>query len=201
MSLRKPGIRALGIAESFSRARKTPAEPLGGKSVVAGVVLRADGALDGAALSEITVGGMDATRGVLDLLHTLHREDLQVVLLGGCVWAWFNIVDLQEVARAARAPLVCITYEESRGLDKYLKEYFPGDWEERLAAYRSLGQREPTWLPSGHSVYVRSFGLTRSEVQEVLGRFTRHGRVPEPIRVARLVARAALRHWGSLRSP
>ena len=194
MTFQKPGIRALGIAESFSRQRKSPSERVSGKSVVAGVVLRADGALDGVALSEITVGGTDATRGVLDLLETLHREDLQVVMLGGCVWAWFNILDLEQVARAARTPVICVTYEESPGLEKYLQEYFPEGWQARAEAYRALGQRERFPLPGGHTIYARTLGLTRTDARTLLEKFTRHGKVPEPIRVARLVARAALRH-------
>ncbi|MEM3086504.1 MAG: DUF99 family protein [Halobacteria archaeon] len=180
----KPGVRALGVAESFRKRGK--------KSLLAGVVLRSDGPVDGVALESATVGGMDATDGILRLHRALRRDDVPLLFLGGCVISWFNIVDLERVHRETRIPLVCVTYEESPGLEGHLRDLFPEDGEERVALYRSLGKRERFRLATGHDVYARFLGLTRKGAQEWLDRFTRHGKVPEPVRVARLVARAAL---------
>lgn len=180
----KPGVRALGIAESFRKRGK--------RSVLAGVVLRSDGPVDGVALESITVGGMDATDGVLRLYRALRRDDIPLVFLGGCVISWFNIVDLERVHRGTGLPLVCVTYGESPGLEGHLRDLFPEDGEARVALYRGLGRRERIRLATGHDIYARILGLPRKEAQQWLDRFTLHGKVPEPVRVARLVARAAL---------
>ncbi len=180
----KRGVRALGVAESFRKRGK--------RSVLAGVVLRSDGPVDGVALDSVTVGGMDATQGVLRLFGTLRRDDIQAVFLGGCVISWFNIVDLERVHRETGLPLLWVPYEESPGLEHHLRHLIPGDGEGRVALYRRLGTREKFRLRTGHDVFVRVLGLARREAQEWLDRFTRHGKVPEPVRVARLVARAAL---------
>ena len=69
----KKGIRVLGVAESF--VRDFPS------SVLAGVVMRGDFYIDGISLSSATVGGMDATRGVIELFKGLARDDLNVIFI------------------------------------------------------------------------------------------------------------------------
>ncbi len=185
LQLHKKGVRVLGIAESFVKGGK--------ESVLAGVVMRADLLIDGFSFSKITVGGMDATDGVLRIFNKLGRRDVNAIFLNGCVISWFNIIDLHRVHGVTGLPVLCVTYEESEGLEKYLREYFP-DCEERIKAYKSLGGREKIVLHTGHEVLVRSLGLeTKERVKVVLDKFTLQGSIPEPLRVARLLARALLR--------
>ncbi|NYT01361.1 MAG: DUF99 family protein [Methanosarcinales archaeon] len=187
LQLQKKGLRVLGIAESFVR---TP--PL---SRLAGVVMRGDLRIDGAALAEITVAGDDATAGVLEIFQELDRSDVNAVMLNGAVISWFNIIDLQQVYEELGLPLVCLTYEESGGLDRYIQEYFA--WpEEKLRLYHRLGEREALTLKTGYQVYARALGIDLQEAKALLNRFTLDGRVPEPLRVARLMARSALRLEG-----
>jgi len=88
--------------------------------------------------------------------------------------------------------LVCLTYEESPGLEKYIREHFPSP-DEKLRLYRKLGVRQGVHLRTGHQVFVRVWGATPDEARILLNKFTQDGRVPEPVRLARLAARAALR--------
>jgi len=185
MKLGKKGIRALGIAESFIKK--------GDKSILAGIVMRGDMHIDGVAIAKISVGGMDATDGIIEIFRSLSREDIHVILLGGCVISWFNIVDVERVCEETRAPVVCVTYDESEGLEKYIREYFADDCEDRIKLYKKLGARERIKLNTGYEVLVRFIGMTKSEARILLNRFTTHGKIPEPIRVARLTARAVLK--------
>ena len=72
LHLNKKGIRVLGIAESFRRGY--------GKSVLAGVVMRADCVIDGFSFTHITVGGMDGTEGILRLFEALQRDDIKIMI-------------------------------------------------------------------------------------------------------------------------
>ncbi len=184
LHLNKPALRVLAVAESFLRTLPS--------SVLAGVVMRSDLRVDGLAFSRASVGGDDATSAVLRIREQLDREDVNAILLSGAVIAWFNIIDIQEVFHKTGKPLVCLTYEESPGLERYIHEHFPRP-EEKLAAYRRLGRREPVRLKTGFEVYVRTLGAAPDEARVLLNKFTLDGRVPEPVRVARLAARAALR--------
>jgi endonuclease V-like protein UPF0215 family len=184
LRLSKPALRVLGFAESFVRVRQ--------RSKIAGAVMRMDLRLDGLAYASATVGGDDATEAVLQIYKRLDRADINALLLSGAVISWFNIIDLPRVYEEIQRPLVCLTYEESPGLEKYLREYFP-DSVEKLRLYQRLGQREIIRLKTGYEVYIRTLGASVDEARILLNRFTLDGRVPEPVRVARLAARAALR--------
>ena len=184
----KKGIRALGVAESFRKKGKF--------SWLVGVVMRGDMLIDGFGVERTTVGGMDATDKVISLVKRMEREDINVIFLSGCVISWFNVVVLPRVYEELGIPLICLTYEESEGLEKYFKEYFPGDYEKRIRAYRLNGEREELTLKTGLKVFVRYFGLTREETETLLNRWVLTGRYPEPVRVARLLARALLRYYG-----
>lgn len=182
----KPGFRVFGVAESFRPV-------LGDKSVLAGVVMRSDLLVDGFSVGRCTVGGMDATESILEMHRSLGRDDINLLMLGGCIISLFNIVDLGRVAAETGVPLLCVTYNPSEGLSEIIKSRFPADWEERLRVYESNGPRENIVLKTGYTVHVRRVGVSRRSAEVVLNRLTISGRVPEPIRVARLLARSLLR--------
>ncbi len=184
LHLNKTGLRVLGIAESFVRTND--------HSILAGVVMRADLRVDGLAYARASVGGDDATEAVLNIYRELDRKDINAILLEGAVISWFNVIDLEEVWHKTGRPLICLTYQDSSGLVKYIRDYFPGQ-EEKLQRYRNLGQRSPIRLKTGYVVYVRAFGADLEEARMLLNKFTRDGRKPEPLRLASLAARAAHR--------
>jgi hypothetical protein len=183
LHLNKPALRVLGIAESFVRS-----SPI---SILAGVVMRADLRVDGLAYARTTVGGDDATEAVLNLYRQLDRTDVNALLLSGLAISWFNIIDQREVWDRIQKPVICLTYEESPGLEDYIREYFPQP-EEKLRRYAASGERTSVLLKTGFEVYARAFGATIEDTRILLNKFTRDGRVPEPVRVARLAARACL---------
>jgi len=187
LHVHKKGFRALGISESFVKG-------ISEKSILAGVVMRADRTIDGFIFSKATVGGMDATEKILEMYWNLKRDDINVLLLNGSVISWYNVIDLHRVADETGLPLICVTYNESTGLEKYFKELFPEDWEIRVETYRKNKSRTPIKLSTGHTVYIRFIGMKMEEAKGVLNKFTSHGSIPEPLRVARLLARSVMRN-------
>lgn len=178
-NLSKKGFRVLGVAESFVKG-----SPF---SVLAGVVMRKDFVVDGFCVTRVAVGGDDSTDKLVKMVRGLGREDIGLLLLNGCIISWFNIIDLGRVYEELGLPLICVTYRESRGIEKYLREYFR-DWEKKQKVYEKLGERAVARV-NGYQVFYYSYGLEEKMVERFLADVTRHGRVPEPIRVARLLAR------------
>ena len=183
LHVHKKAFRALGISESFVKG-------VSKESVLAGVVMRADKAIDGFVFSTATVGGMDATRKTIEMHRTLERNDINLLILNGCVISWYNVIDLHKVAEETGLPLICVTYEESAGLDKYFVELFPEDWENRVKIYHKNKARTPITLDTGYTVYARFLNISLEQAKGVLNKFTSHGAIPEPLRVARLLARS-----------
>jgi hypothetical protein len=181
LHVNKRGVRVLGMAESFLSMRPS--------SRLAGVVMRKDLRIDGFGFARISVGGDDATEGILKIFRGLERSDVNALLLNGSVISWFNIVDLDLVSEETGLPVISLTYEESEGLEGYIREYFPHP-QEKIDMYRKLGPREPFRLKTGFDVYARFLGATAEETRGLLNSFTLDGKVPEPLRVARLLARS-----------
>ena len=177
----KPGARALGVAESF-RA---------GRSTLSGAVVRADRVVDGLAFVTCTVGGTDATEAVGSLLERLAREDVRYLLLGAVAPAWYNVLDLTQIHERAGRPVLAVTFEGSDGgLESGIRETFSGDeLTDRLERYHALPPRRAVDVGE-ETVYVRTVGLEPDEAAAVVRAFTPEGGRPEPLRVARLAARA-----------
>lgn len=178
----KAGVRAVGVAESFADDRST----------LAAAVVRADRVVDGLAFGSCTVGGTDASDRIVDVVAALEREDVQYVLVAGIAPAWYNLVDLGAVHEAVDRPVLAVTFEDAADpLDVVLDETFSGEaLETRLEIYRRLPPRSRL-VVNGEEVFVRPVGIDDAAARDVVRRFTPEGGRPEPLRVARLAARAA----------
>ncbi|MFX0067773.1 MAG: DUF99 family protein [Promethearchaeota archaeon] len=183
----KKGLRVLGISESFQKEKSR-------KSVLAGVVIRADRIIDGFGATTITIGGFDATDGIIRIFDIIGRTDINALMINGVIIAWFNVVDLNLLHEKLNIPTIAVTYEESQeSLKKYFQEYFPETWERKLKVYDKNGEREPIVLRTGHEVFVRYLGMSKREAKSLLDKFTIQGSIPEPLRISRLLARSLMK--------
>ncbi|QZY00358.1 DUF99 family protein [Halobaculum rubrum] len=209
-----PGTRALGVAVSAD-GRSDDEPPA--RATVAAAVVRTDRVVDGLSFSTCTVGGSDATAAVVECINRLGRPDARHVLLAGVAPAWFNLIDLRRVHEAAERAVVAVSFEASSGLEPHLREHFTGDaLDRRLTVYESLPDREPLSLDGDEiggggddavdidgsgdddrkserepDVWVRPVGVDAGAARRIVTAHTPEGQGrPEPLRVARLAARA-----------
>lgn len=175
----KPGSRTLGIAFSDSADR----------SRIAGAVVRADRTADGFVFGECSVGELDATQSLISLYDRLDREDVQRVMTAGIAPAWFNLIDLAQLGQAVNRPVIAVSFEDSAGLETVLQREFDEDeLTSRMAIYDRLPDRDRVRV-AGHEFFIRAVGLDREDASRVVKSHVADGR-PEPLRVARLAARA-----------
>lgn len=153
--------------------------------------MRSDLVVDGFAVGSAQVGGDDATSRILRMYRGLRRNDVNLIMLSGCVISHYNIVEVDQLCRKSGLPIVCLTYNESSGIEGAIKLSFPGNSSGKLAAYRRLGRRNLVLLKTGYRVFIRTAEITKVDAQRVLDAFTLQGAVPEPVRVAKLLARAS----------
>ena len=112
-------------------------------------------------------------------------------MLNGCIISWFNIIDLHKLSNEIDKPLICVTYEETEGIERYLREYFE-DWKNRLDVCKRNGERSRVTLHTGHQIFARFIGIQEDIGIRLLDRFTVEGGIPEPLRISRILARAVL---------
>ena len=154
--------------------------------------MRSDFIIDGVVLGRTAVGGDDATSAIASLFRRFGRNDINLIMVSGAILSLYNIIDVDELSRTTKLPVVCLTYKETAGIEGSIRRHFPEGAEEKLKAYRKLGRRRGVRLRTGHRVYVRTSGMESSAVGPVLDAFTLQGSIPEPVRVAKLLARALL---------
>ncbi|MGQ9719606.1 MAG: endonuclease dU [Nitrososphaerales archaeon] len=181
----KKGIRALGIAESFKKGQSK-------RSILAGIVMRSDMIVDGFIFGSAEIGGDDTTDEIANMFQRLNRNDINVIILGGSVISMYNIIDIDSLGAKTNTPVISVTFGESEGLEPHIKHHFPDSWEKKLLAYKKLGGRDAIKLHTNYTVYVRPYGISLETSKRILDKFTIQGAIPEPIRLARLLARAKI---------
>ena len=184
LHIEKKGLRGLAIAESFRQDDKV--------SHLAGVVMRRDFIIDGFVFGQSTIEGNDATDSILQMHQKLDRDDISFVIISGLIISMYNIVDIKKIWANLKIPVIGVTYEDSKGIEDTIKHHFPDSYQSKIEEYHKLGQRTKIHLRTGHDLYVRIEGCTIDETKNLLNAFTLQGAVPEPLRVAQMLAKTRL---------
>ena len=184
LHIEKKGLRGLAIAESFLQGGK--------KSILAGVVMRRDFVIDDFVIGKSTLEGDDATEEVISMYEKLERPDISYLLLSGVIISMYNIVDPKKIASKIQIPVIAVTYEDSEGIEDAIRHHFPKNFEKKLDQYGSLEKREKIKLHTGKEVFVRCEGCSSKVTKKLLDGLTLQGHVPEPLRVANLLAKRLL---------
>ncbi len=136
----------------------------------------------------ITVDGLDAT-GKAELLL---KGSVDVpVLLSGVTFGGFNLIDPWRIQRLCRAPVIVVigSRPDNRAVKRALSRHFP-DWRKRWDLVRSLGPLHRVRTMQGESpVFFEPFGCSTREAGLILKSWAFVSRVPEPLRVAGMIAR------------
>ena len=184
LHLEKKGLRGLAIAESFRQNSK--------KSILTGVVMRRDLVIDGFVFGSTTVNGNDATEAVLRLYDDLKRPDISYVLISGLIISLYNIIDIEKISQSLKIPIIGLTYHDSEGIENSIKQHFPDSYKSKIKDYQKLDRREKLTLHTGSEIFIRKEGCSFNDVKHLLDELTLQGSIPEPIRVAQLLAKSLL---------
>jgi uncharacterized protein len=177
----KKQIRVLGVDDSPFTFNEKYAS-------VIGVVMRGGQYLEGVIKKQVSVDGDDATYICIEMIKkTRHNKQLKAVLLDGVTLGGFNVVDIDKLYNSTDLPVITITRDKPdfRKIGFALKKNF-FDWEKRFDVIKSgkIHKIETKHNP----IYVKCSGIEISDAKEIISLSTIRGVVPEPIRVAHLIA-------------
>ncbi len=139
-------------------------------------------------VSPITVDGLDATSKLSEMLRDM---DFEAILLGGITFAGFNIINVQQILKEYSRPIIIFIRDrpDNRAVREALEKHFD-DWRERWDIIKSLGPVHSTRTrPDEPPIYFEVLGASSQWAEEVLRLSAVLCRIPEPVRVARLIAR------------
>lgn len=175
-------IRAVGFDDApFTRRASHPVS-------LAGIIC-AGTRFEGMLWGEIQPDGWDATATIATmLLNSKFLPQLHIVLLDGISLGGFNIVDLPALANAVRLPCVSVM-RRLPNLTKveYALRRLP-EPERRLEIIAQAGQ-----IYQSFPFVFQVCGATPAITARVLARLTDRGHVPEPLRLAHLIASAVIK--------
>jgi endonuclease V-like protein UPF0215 family len=140
--------------------------------------------LDGVITGRVRQDGWNVTQRMATLIESSSfREHIQAVLLGGITFAGFNVADIHGLAARLERPVLVVARRRPR-LDKIRRAL--GNLP-RAEARWGLIERAGAMEPAG-PVLVQRAGLTLAEARALLVATTLHGNLPEPLRLAHLIA-------------
>jgi uncharacterized protein len=158
---------------------------------VAAVAVAAPDRVEAMHVGRVRVDGTGAATEIIRLIRrTGGLDGLRAILLDGAVVGGFNVIDLDAVHTEFGVPVVAITRHPPNfpGIRAALQKWFPRDGAARwklLRAHRLFRVPFPD-LP----LLVAAVGCGRAEAAALVRKTTIRGHVPEPIRLAHLVASA-----------
>lgn len=142
--------------------------------------------LDGALIDTLQRDGDEATATIARLvLESRFRQHTQCVLLQGLTFAGFDVVDLRALHEALGCPVLSVARRQPDMARIRAALTRVEDGERRLARLEAAGPMEAL-----AGVWVQRAGIDRGDAEATLRLHTRHGALPEPLRVAHLLAAA-----------
>ncbi len=155
--------------------------------VVVGVVMEGGDLVEGVAMTRFPVDGENATGFLAEWIRSLRvRPALHGVLLGGITIAGLGVIDLVALAEAVEVPTIAVNRRNpsDHQLERALRA---AGLEERLV----IVDRSPPALRPGTRVYLSCAGIEPDEAARLVRACTTKSDLPEPLRIAHLIARAA----------
>ena len=171
-----------------------PAKYTGGVKVVGTVYAKSQ--LNGILIGAVQRDGTDAAKKLIALIsQSKFARSVQLIMLQGIALAGFNVVDIFELYAQLKLPVlvVCRKRPDMAAIRKALLKMRGG--RRKWALIEKLGPME-----AAATVYVQRVGLTLEQAIEVVKKFTLTGNIPEPLRVAHLIAGAIINGQSSGRA-
>jgi len=182
----KQEIRVLGIDDApFEKFKK-------GTTLLVGTVFRAGNWMDGVLSKKIRVDGMDAQRKLVEMVNkTRHRDQLRVMMLDGITFGGMNIVDIQKVYEKTKLPIIVVNRKRPnfKKIRSALNNF--EDMEKRWACVESAGKVHQVKVKE-RNLYIQIAGIGLEDARKITRKTCTRGNIPEPLRVAHLIARGVV---------
>jgi hypothetical protein len=173
----KPQTRILGIDDG----------PLAPWVLVVGVVFRGGSWMDGLVSCTIQRDGLDATNKITEMVSSCRYKDLRFLMTDGVTFAGFNTINIRKLHMDTGLPVIVVTrrnpnYEKIRRALERLPYK-----EKRWKDIEDAGDIHSISL-GAHSLFFQYAGAEREEVEKILHLTSIHSLLPEPVRIAHIIA-------------
>lgn len=179
-----------------------------GNVLLVGVVCSAT-RVDGIVSGRIRRDGTDSTREMARLVRTSQfGEHVQAIMIQGIAVGGFNVIDIHGLSKALEVPVIVLVRRRpdiasvkralfsdapegarprvSGAARKWKLIEAAGELEPLLPSRRSL--KKVTGVTAPPKLWIQRAGATMDEARRLIAATTLHGNIPEPLRLAHLIA-------------
>jgi endonuclease V-like protein UPF0215 family len=153
---------------------------------IVGVMMEGPDLVEAVARTEFPVDGPDATAFLASWIQSLRaRPALHAVLLGGVTIAGLGIVDIQQLSDALALPVVSVSRKDP-ARHRVGSALAAAGLLDRLP----IVKRTPAAQRVDTRLYLTSAGISAAQAVTLLGATRLKSDIPEPLRLAHLIAAA-----------
>lgn len=174
----KPLIRIAAFDDGYFKPRTKT------KTSLVGVMARLDGRIEGILHTTVSVDGFDATKNLIKLVKASRfKKQIYYILLSGINVAGFNVFDIKEISKKLDVPII-VVFRKNPNLIKFRAAIrkLPKS-RERLKQVKNAGK-----IHCFERLHFQYFGCDIATAREIIKRTLHYSNLPEPIRIAHLIA-------------
>ncbi len=174
----KQFIRVIGIDDGYFKPKSKT------QTALIGVVFRADNRVEGILAEKISVDGLNSTEKLIKMIKkSKFLGQISFIILAGVNFAGFNIVDLEKLHRRLRLPVI-IVFRRKPNFEKIklaLRKF--RDSKKRYSLIEKAGPIHKT-----SKIFFQCYGCDAKIARQVLRKCEHFSNLPEPVRLAHLIA-------------
>ena len=155
---------------------------------VVGVMMEGSDLVEGVAVTHFPVDGDRVTDFLAEWVSGLRLADaVQAIVLGGISIAGLALVDVADLSERLGVPVLAVTRR-----DPAANRVAEALAAAGLSARLPILVRSPPAVPAGSGLWIASAGAEPAAARALLDATLRKARLPEPLRLAHLIARAVV---------
>jgi hypothetical protein len=160
--------------------------------LVVATIFRGGNYMDGLLSCFVKVDCSDATSKLISLIKkTKHYDQLNCIMIDGIALGGFNIVDINELNRKTKLPVIVII-RKMPDLNKIKKALNKMKAEKKIELIRKAGRISRIKINNKY-VYFQKAGISTRKAAEIIKVTATHALIPEPIRIAHLITSGIIR--------
>jgi hypothetical protein len=153
------------------------------EAIIVGTVYRGGNYLDGLISTKVDIDGFDATLKIIQLVkNSKWIGQVRAIMLDGIAVAGFNIINATRLSKETDIPVIVVMrqYPDYEGMFRAMKKL---GMQEKIRLIEELGKPEKV-----DDIYIQRVNITSREAMQILKITCTHSHIPEPIRIAHIIA-------------
>ncbi|KPV45846.1 MULTISPECIES: DUF99 family protein [Acidiplasma] len=179
----KKGIRILGIDDGPFKKNVDK------ETILTGVLIKPDGYIEGILLRTIAVDGTDVNEKILSMVNGRFLREINIIMTNGITFGGFNVMDIEKINNNTGIPVISIIRKKPDidSIKSALEKHFI-DHDYR---FNIINKNLPVLVTvNGRNLYINHAGIDYDSAVLVIKKTLKMGNIPEPVRMAHLIATA-----------